>query len=136
MFYFDSTLIDTMARERLSRRGQLINLDMNDYLMFASELEVICAVRVRSEMEFSGFLSQLKTELYNAQSAVDEPAEVLVHLLAHPEADVTMNNYSALGRTMQELFGDEIRLKIGFASDDSLPNNYKDIMVFVAGNES
>ena len=134
MFYFDSTLIETMARERLSRRGQLINLDMNDYRMFASEREVICAVRVRSEMEFSGFLLQLKTELYNAQSAVDEPAELLVHLLAHPEADVTMNNDSALGRTMQELFGDEIRLKIGFASDDSLPNNHKDIMVFVAGN--
>ena len=134
MFYFDSTLIETMARERLSRRGQLINFDMNDYRMFASEREVICAVRVRSEMEFSGFLSQLKTELYNAQSAVDEPAEVLVHLLAHPEADVTMNNYSALGRTMQELFGNEIRLKVGLASDDSLPNNHKDIMVFVAGN--
>ena len=134
MFYFDSTLIETMARERLSRRGQLINLDMHDYRMFASDREVICAVRVRSEMEFSGFLLQLKTELYNAQSAVDEPAELLVHLLAHPEADVTMNNYSALGRTMQELFGDEIRLKVGLASDDSLPNNHKDIMVFVAGN--
>lgn len=134
MFYFDSTLIEAIARERLSRRGQLINLDMNDYRMFASEREVICAVGVRSEMEFSGFLSQLKTELYNAQSTVDEPAEVLVHLLAHPEADVTMNNYSALGRTMQELFGDEIQLKVGFASDDSLPNNHKDIMVFVAGN--
>ena len=61
MFYFDSSLIEPMARERLSRRGQLINLDMNDYRMFASEREVICAVRVRSEMEFSGFLSQLKT---------------------------------------------------------------------------
>ena len=134
MFYFDSTLIEAMARERLSRRGQLINLDMNDYRMFASEREVICAVRVRSEMEFSGFLSQLKTELYNAQSAVDEPAELLVHLLAHPEADVTMNNYSSLGRTMKELFGDGIRLKIGFASDESLPSNQKDIMVFVAGN--
>lgn len=73
MFYFDHTLIEAMARERLSRRGQLINLDMN--------------------------------------------------------------NYSALGRTMQELFGDEIRIKIGFASDDSLPNNHKDIMVFIAVNQ-
>lgn len=134
MFYFDSTLIESMARERLSRRGQLINLDMNDYRMFASEREVICAVRVKSEAAFSEFLSLLKTELYNAQSAVDEPAEVLIHLLAHPEADVTMENYSSLGRTMQELFGDDIRLKIGFASDDSLQNNHKDMMVFVAGN--
>lgn len=29
MFYFDPTTIDTMARGRLSRRGQLINFDMN-----------------------------------------------------------------------------------------------------------
>ena len=50
------------------------------------------------------------------------------------EADVTMENYSSLGRTMKELFGDDIRLKIGFASDESLPSNQKDIMVFVAGN--
>ena len=134
MFYFDSTLIEAMARERLSRRGQLINLDMNDYRMFASEREVICAVRVKSEMEFPEFLSQLRTELFNAQSAVDEPAEVLIHLLVHPGADVTMENYSSLGRTMKELFGDDIRLKIGFASDESLPSNQKDIMVFVAGN--
>lgn len=134
MFYFDPILIDAMARERLSRRGQLINLDMNDYRMFASEREVICAVRVKSEMEFPEFLSQLRTELFNAQSAVDEPAEVLIHLLVHPEADVTMENYSSLGRTMKEFFGDDIRLKIGFASDESLPSNQKDIMVFVAGN--
>lgn len=65
---------------------------MNDYRMFASEREVICAVRVK------------------------------------------MENYSSLGRTMKELFGDDIRLKIGFASDESLPSNQKDIMVFVAGN--
>jgi len=134
MFYFDPILIDAMARERLSRRGQLINLDMNDYRMFASEREVICAVRVKSEMEFPEFLSQLRTELFNAQSAVDEPAEVLIHLLVHPGADVTMENYLSLGRTMKELFGDDIRLKIGFASDESLPSNQKDIMVFVAGN--
>lgn len=134
MFYFDPILIYAMARERLSRRGQLINLDMNDYRMFASEREVICAVRVKSEMEFPKFLSQLRTELFNAQSAVDEPAEVLIHLLVHPGADVTMENYSSLGRTMKELFRDDIRLKIGFASDESLPSNQKDIMVFVAGN--
>lgn len=134
MFYFDPILIDAMARDRLSRSGQLLKLDINDYRMFASECEVICAVKVKSEMDFPGFLSQLRNELYNAQSAVDEPAEVLIHLLVHPEADVTMENYSSLGRTMQELFGDDIRLKIGFASDESLPTNHKDIMVFVSGN--
>lgn len=134
MLYFDPTTIEAMARGRLSRRGQLINLDLNDYRMFTSEREVICAVRVKSEQVFPEFLSQLKTELYNAQSAVDEPAEVMVHLIAHPDADVTMDNYSALGRTLQELFGDEILVKIGFASDASLPMNHKDIMVFIAGN--
>ena len=134
MFYFDPTTIEAMARGRLSRRGQLINLDLNDYRMLTSEREVICAVRVKSEQVFTEFLSQLKTELYNAQSAVDEPAEVMVHLIAHPDADVTMDNYSALGRTRQELFGDKILVKIGFASDASLPMNHKDIMVFIAGN--
>ena len=134
MFYFDPTTIEAMARGRLSRRGQLINLDLNDYRMLTSEREVICAVRVKSEQVFPEFLLQLRTELYNAQSAVDEPAEVMVHLIAHPDADVTMDNYSALGRTLQELFGDEILVKIGFASDASLPMNHKDIMVFIAGN--
>ena len=134
MFYFDPTTIEAMARGRLSRRGQLINLDLNDYRMLTSEREVICAVRVKSGQVFQEFLLQLKTELYNAQSAVDEPTEVMVHLIAHPDADVTMDNYSALGRTLQELFGDEILVKIGFASDASLPMNHKDIMVFIAGN--
>ena len=134
MFYFDPTTIEAMARGRLSRRGQLINLDLNDYRMLTSEREVICAVRVKSEQVFQEFLLQLKTELYNAQSAVDEPAEVMVHLIAHPDADVTMDNYSALCRMLQELFGDEILVKIGFASDASLPMNHKDIMVFIAGN--
>jgi hypothetical protein len=134
MFYFDPTTIEAMARGRLSRRGQLINLDLNDYRMLTSEREVICAVRVKSEQVFQEFLSQLRRELYNAQSAVDEPAEVMVHLIAHPDADVTMDNYSALGRTLQELFGDKILVKIGFASDASLPMNHKDIMVFIAGN--
>ena len=134
MFYFDPTTIEAMARGRLSRRGQLINLDLNDYRMLTSERKVICAVRVKSEQVFQEFLLQLKTELYNAQSAVDEPAEVMVHLIAHPDADMTMDNYSALGRTLQELFGDEILVKIGFASDASLPMNHKDIMVFIAGN--
>lgn len=134
MFYFDPTLIDAMARSRLSRPGQLINLDMNDYRMFVAEREVVCAIRVKSEAEFPEFISELRSELYNAQSAVDEPTEVMVHLIVQPEADVTMSNYSSFGKTIQELFGDEIMIKIGFGSDNSLPDNHKDIMVFVAGN--
>ena len=134
MFYFEPTTIDAMARGRLSRPNHQICLDMNDYRMFAAEREVICAVRVLSDQMFSPLLSQLRTELYNAQSAVDEPTEVLIHLIAHPNADVTMDNYAALGQTIAELLGKEILIKIGFALDDSLPDNHKDIMVFIAGN--
>ena len=134
MFYFDPILIDAMARGRLSRSGQLINLDMRDYHMFASEREAVCAVRVRSEEDFSEFITELKTELYNAQSSIDEPAEVMFHLLVHPDAGVTMENYASLNEMMTKLFGDDILIKVGFATDGTLPDNRKDIMVFIAGN--
>lgn len=134
MFYFDPILIEAMAKGRLSHPDQLINLDMRDYHMFASEREAVCAVRVRSERDFSGFITELKTELYNAQSAIDEPAEVLIHLLVHPDAGVTMENYASLNEMMTELFGDDILIKVGLATDGALPDNHKDIMVFIAGN--
>lgn len=134
MFYFDPILIDTMARGRLSRPGQLINLDIRDYHMFTSEREAVCAVRVRSEGDFAEFITELRTELYNAQSAIDEPAEVLIHLLVHHDADVTMENHASLNEMMTELFGDNIMIKVGFATDGTLPHNHKDIMVFIAGN--
>lgn len=134
MFYFDQNHIETIAKSRLTRKGQLLNLDMNDYRMFASDRKVICAVRVMSDKDFQEFLSGLKMEMYNAQSAVDEPTEVMIHLIVHPEADVTMDNYALLGRTILELFGNEILVKIGFMTDDSLPVNQKDIMIFIAGN--
>jgi hypothetical protein len=35
---------------------------------------------------------------------------------------------------MTELFGDDILIKVGFATDGTLPDNHKDIMVFIAGN--
>lgn len=44
MLYFDPTLIEAMARGRLSRTEQLIKLDMRDYHMSVSEREAICAV--------------------------------------------------------------------------------------------
>ena len=134
MFYFDPILIDTMARGRLSRPGQLINLDIRDYHMFTLEREAVCAVRVRSEGDFAEFITELRTELYNAQSAIDEPAEALIHLLVHPAIGVTMENYSSLNEMMTELFGDDILIKVGFATDGTLPDNHKDIMVFIAGN--
>ena len=134
MFYFDPILIDAMARGRLSRPGQLINLDIRDYHMFTLEREAVCAVRVRSEGDFAEFITELKTELYNAQSAIDEPAEVLIHLLVHPDAGVKMENYASLNEMMTKLFGDDILIKVGFATDGTLPDNHKDIMVFIAGN--
>lgn len=130
MFYYDSAIITAMAKERLSRRGQLIKLDMDDYYMLTSGRKTICAVRVKSELEFLEFLSELQHEM----SVVQAPAGVIVHLTAHPEADVTMQNFSLLGRTLQELFSEEIQIKIGYASDDTLPNNGKDMIVFIAGN--
>ena len=102
--------------------------------MFASEREAVCAVRVRSEGDFAEFITELKTELYNAQSAIDEPAEVLIHLLVHPDAGVKMENYASLNEMMTKLFGDDILIKVGFATDGTLPDNHKDIMVFIAGN--
>ena len=134
MFYFDPILIDAMARSRLSRPGQLINLDMRDYHMFSSERDAVCAVRVRSEGDFAEFITELRTELYNAQSAIDEPAEALIHLLVHPDVEVTMENYASLNEMMTKLFGDDILIKVGFATDGTLPDNHKDIMVFIAGN--
>ena len=126
MFYFDPILIEAMARGRLSRPGQLINLDMRDYHMFTSEREAVCAV--------AEFITELRTELYNAQSAIDEPAEVMIHLLVHPDAGVTMENYASLNELMTELFGNHILIKVGLATDGALPVNHKDIMVFIAGN--
>ena len=67
------------------------------------------------------------------KSSVGQPAEVLLHLVAHPQADVTMANYSLLSGLMKEMFGDEVKTKIGYATDDNLPSNCKDLMVFVAG---
>lgn len=134
MFYFDPILIESIAQIRLTGEGGLINLDMNDYRMFASDREVICAVKVKSENAFDEFLSELKSEMYNAQSAVDEPVEVMVHLIVHPEADITINNYASLGKTMTELFGNQIQVKVGFSADDAFSVNQKDIMVFIAGN--
>lgn len=130
MFYYDSAIITAMAKERLSRRGQLIKLDMDDYYMLTSGRKTICAVRVKSELEFLEFLSELQHEM----SVVQAPAGVIVQLTAHPEADVTMQNFSLLGRTLQELFSEEIQIKIGYASDGTLPNNGKDMIVFIAGN--
>jgi hypothetical protein len=133
MFYFDPILIESIAQTRLTGKGGLINLDMNDYRTFASDCDFICAVRVKSVKGFDDLLSELKYEIYNTQSAVDELIEVMIHLILHQETDMTMKNYALLGQTMKEVFGDQTRIKVGFATDDTLPVNYKDIMVFIAG---
>jgi hypothetical protein len=58
---------------------------------------------------------------------------VLIHLLAHPDADVTMENYQALNRLVCEMFGESANYKVGFACDNDLPAGHKDIMVFISG---
>lgn len=133
MFCSDARLIYEIARSRLSHSGHILNLDMNDYDEFALGRSVICAVGLKSEKQFAEFLDELRKQLHNVQCAVDQPSDVLIHLLAHPQADMTMANYSLLSSLFKEFFGDSIKAKIGYATDDNLPSNYKDIMVFVAG---
>lgn len=133
MIYCNPTHIDEIAGGRLERHRKPAGLDMNDYGMFRSEREVACAVGVRSELAFTEFLSLLKKELHDALSAADVPQQVLIDLIMHPEADLTMENYAALGRTIREIFGDEIFVfRAGFSISDGLPDNHKDIMVFIA----
>ena len=134
MFYFDPTIIDRIARTRLSCPGQMICLDLNDYRMLVADCEAICAVRVKSEGQFQDFLSELRAELYNAQSAIDEPKGVMIHLLVHPETDVTKENYQALNKLVCEIFGESANYKVGYASDGALPMGGKDIMVFISGD--
>ena len=134
MFYFDPTIIDRIARTRLSCPGQMICLDLNDYRMLVADCEAICAVRVKSEGQFQDFLSELRAELYNAQSAIDEPKGVMIHLLVHPETDVTMENYQVLNKLVCEIFGESANYKVGYASDSALPMGGMDIMVFISGD--
>lgn len=134
MFYFDPTIIDRIARVRLSCPGQMICLDLNDYRMLVADCEEVCAVRVKSDGPFQDFLSKLRAELYNAQSAIDEPKGVMIHLLVHPETDVTMENFHALNMLICEMFGESANYKVGYASDSSLPMGGKDIMVFISGD--
>lgn len=134
MFYFDPTIIDRMAKARLSCPGALINLDFKDYRLLMAERAVVCAVRVKTEDPFPAFLASLRSELFNAQSAIDEPEGVMIHLMSAPEADVTMENYKSLLDLMTEIFGKGTNVKLGYGIDDSLPHNHKDIMVIVAGN--
>ena len=134
MFYFDPTIIDRIARTRLSCPGQMICLDLNDYRMFVADCEAICAVRVKSGGQFQDFLSELRAELFNAQSAIDEPKGVMIHLLVHPETDVTMENYQALNKLVCEISGESANYKVGDASDGALPMGGMDIMVFISGD--
>jgi hypothetical protein len=102
--------------------------------MLVADCEAICAVRVKSEGQFQDFLSELRAELYNAQSAIDEPKGVMIHLLVHPETDVTMENFHALNKLICEMFGESANYKVGYASDSTLPMGGKDIMVFISGD--
>ena len=134
MFYFNPTQIDAMVRSRLSRKGHLINLDINDYRILVAEQQSVCAVRVISEDPFPEFLDQLRQELYNAQSAVDEPVGIMMQLTATPEGKFTMENYKALHDLITEMFGSEVNMKFGFSLDDKPHGDLKDIFIIVAGD--
>jgi hypothetical protein len=102
--------------------------------MFIADCDAVCAVRVKSDGPFQDFLSELRAELYNALSAIDEPKGVMIHLLVHPEADVTMENYQALNKLVCKMLGESPNYKVGYASDGALPIGGKDIMVFISGD--
>ena len=57
MFYFDPTIIDRIARVRLSCPGQMISLDLNDYRMLIADCDAVCAVRVKAEDAVPDLLS-------------------------------------------------------------------------------
>ena len=134
MFYSDPTIIDRMAKARLSCLGTLINLDFNDYRRLMVGRDFVSAVRVETEDPFPDFLVSLRSELFDAQSSIDKPEGVMIHLMSAPEADVTMENYKSLLDLMTEIFGKGTNVRLGYCIDESLPPNHKDIMVIIAGN--
>ena len=131
MIYSDLIHIEEMARERLSRKGMVVNVDLDDYRSLVAASEQVFLVQVRSDADFSSFLSELSSEIRSLDMSAGTFGRILVHLVAHPQADVTMANYAALGNLIGELLSTD-HAKLGFACDASLPENLKDIAVFVA----
>ena len=131
MIYSDLIHIEEMARERLSRKGMVVNVDLDDYRSLVAASDQVFLVHVRSAADFPCFLSELRSEIQALGLSTDALGRVMVHLVAHPQADVTMANYAALGNLIGELLSTD-HAKLGFACDASLPENLKDIAVFVA----
>lgn len=131
MIYNDSAHIEEIARERLSRKGMVVNIDWDDYRSLVTASTQVFLVQVRSAADFSCFLSELRSEIQSFDLPAGAFARVMIHLVAHPQADVTMENYAALGDMIGELLATD-QVKFGFACDASLPENLKDIAVFVA----
>lgn len=131
MIYNDLIQIEEIAVDRLSRKGMVVNVDLDDYRSLVAASEQVFLVQVRSDADFSSFLSELSSEIRSLDLSAGTFGRILVHLVAHPQADVTMANYAALGNLIGELLSTD-HAKLGFACDASLPENLKDIAVFVA----
>lgn len=131
MIYNDLIQIEEIAVERLSRQGMVVNVDLDDYRSLVAASEQVFLVQVRSDADFSSFLSELSSEIRSLDLSAGTFGRILVHLVAHPQADVTMANYAAFGNLIGELLSTD-HAKLGFACDASLPENLKDIAVFVA----
>lgn len=131
MIYNDLIQIEEIAVERLSRKGMVVNVDLDDYRSLVAASEQVFLVQVRSDADFSSFLSELSSEIRSLDLSAGTFGRILVHLVAHPQADVTMANYAALGNLIGEHLSTD-QAKLGFACDASLPENLKDIAVFVA----
>lgn len=131
MIYNDLIQIEEIAVKRLSRKGMVVNVDLDDYRSLVAASEQVFLVQVRSDADFSSFLSELSSEIRSLDLSAGTFGRILVHLVAHPQADVTMANYAALGNLIGELLSTD-HAKLGFACDASLPENLKDIAVFVA----
>lgn len=131
MIYNDLIQIEEIAVDRLSRKGMVVNVDLDDYRSLVAASEQVFLVQVRSDADFSSFLSELSSEIRSLDLSAGTFGRILVHLVAHSQADVTMANYAALGNLIGELLSTD-HAKLGFACDASLPENLKDIAVFVA----
>lgn len=127
----DLIQIEEIAVDRLSRKGMVVNVDLDDYRSLVAASEQVFLVQVRSDADFSSFLSDLSSEIRSLDLSAGTFGRILVHLVAHPQADVTMSNYAALTNLIGELLSTD-HAKLGFACDASLPENLKDIAVFVA----
>ena len=121
MIYYDPITIDLLAKDIFSRPGLMMNLDRRDYDTLALGRTSVCAARVTSDD-----LSELNL------TYAGPAAEVMINMTMNPVAEMTMDIYAAIHQLIYDIYGEKIRIKFGFSSDDSLTVSNKDIVVFIA----